>query len=406
MNKIDFSTYKQNISIRDAAVMAGYYPLPGKSSAGSVVMVCGNEKIVIMRPGNKEKNRYFNTGNDNDKGDLITFINNRLDIFKGLVSWQETRIRPGAVNIPAVVAVLNWMDGKYLSPEMQTQLGVASFRQPRQFSLNDYDIRPLDDNGLAFLKNRRCISEKTIWKFKPFISMCRNLSNEKFKSYNIAFPYHVPGSDIICNFELRNYSYKGHAEGGNKSTASWIADFSVSHLITQEVFLFESAIDAMSYAELHEHEIKFDMVAFISLGGSISAGQIIELQKYYPSARFHMCFDNDLQGHMYDIRVACILEGRTLMKIESPVSVKYTLDGKQFEIPKKELNYSRFKKESGCVRISLYIHKPKSIVDVVKDGEKKTIAFKDHNECLTYIKLHPPKKPFNFSNSINKNVAI
>lgn len=395
MQNVDFRIYKQKILIRDAAIMAGYSVIPGKDSSGSVVLRCGNDKIIVMRPRDISTNRYFNPNNDNDKGDLISFIHNRLDLFTASVRWDDSRLRPGVFNTPAVLSILQWMDGTYRTPAMQALLGEAPPQQQRSFSLNNFDIHPLDTKGQVFLTQRRRLSPHTVQMFHPYMCMCRNLLNQKYSVYNIGFPYQVPGSDLICNFELRNYTYKGHAEGGNKSTACWIADFSLSHLLTSEVYIFESAIDAMSYAELHMHEIRFQMAAFVSLGGSISVGQIISLRNHFPSARFHLCFDNDLQGHMYDIKVACILEGRTLRKSETQDTVKYNLDGREFEIPKTELTYTRFKTESRRVRIALYIHKPRAIVDVInpQTGKKTTVTFKDYNECLTYIKLHPPKKP-------------
>lgn len=394
MQKVDFQAYKQKILIREAAIMAGYSIVPGKDSSGSAVLRCGNDKIIIMRPRDIATNRYFNPGNDNDKGDLISFIHNRLDYFTSSVRWNDSHLRHGSFNTPAVVAILQWMDGTSRSPEMQALLSETPSQQQCTFSLSNYHILPLDANGLTFLTKRRRLSTKTIQKFEPFMCMCRNLLNQKYTTYNLGFPYRVPGTDLICNFELRNYTYKGHAEGGNKSTACWMADFSISHFLTLEVFIFESTIDAMSYAELHEHEIQFQMAAFISLGGSISVGQIISLRDHFPSARFHLCFDNDLQGHMYDIKVACILENRTLRKTETKDTVKYNLDDREFEIPKTELTYTRFKTDSRCVRIALYIHKPRAIVDVInpQTGKKTTVTFKDYNECLTYIKLHPPKK--------------
>ena len=399
----DFQTYKQKILIRDAALMAGYSIVPGKDGSGSVVMQCGGDKIVVMRPRDITTNRFFNPGNDRDKGDLINFIQNRLDYFSASVKWNESQLYRGTFNATAIIAILQWMDGTYQSPEMQAQLSSISNRQQISFSLSNYDIQPLNSNGLNYLTNKRQLSLRTIQRFQPFMCMCRNLLNHKFFVYNLAFPYKVPGIDQICNFELRNYTYKGHAEGGNKSTACWIADFSPSHLLTREIFIFESTIDAMSYAELHEHDIQFDMVAFVSLGGSISIGQILTLRDYFPSARFHLCFDNDLQGHMYDIKVSCILENRTLQKTETDDSIRYNLDGKIFEILKNELTYTRFKQESKCVRISLFIHKPKALVDVIdpKSNKKTTVTFKDYNECLTYKKLRYRKKPERFSRTQN-----
>lgn len=398
MERIDFQLYKNKILIRDAALMAGYAFVPGKNSNGSTVMSCGHDKIIIMRPLDIMHNRYFNPGNDNDHGDLLEFILNRLDIFRCQVHWDESN-HTKTFNPAALSAILPWLAGHSQPVTAYNKSAGDTSTEQRSFTLSNYDICPLNADGLAFLKNSRHISESTILKFSPYIRSCLNLKNEKFRTYNIAFPYQIPGTDNVCNFELRNYKYKGHAEGGNKSTASWVADFSGSHLLTQDVFLFESSIDAMSYAELFESKINFNLAAFVSLGGSIAIGQIIRLRDHFPNARFHGCFDNDLQGHMYDIKVACILEGRTLRKIETPATVRYNLDGKEFEIPKTELTYTRFKKESGCVRLALNIHKPKPLVDVIhpQTGKKATVTFKDYNECLSFIKLHTHRKPLKYA---------
>ena len=61
----------------------------------------------------------------------------------------------------------------------------------------------------------------------------------------------MPGNTDICNFEVRNYRYKGHSAGGNKVDACWVVSFNREPWNIEFVYLFESAIDAMSFYELN-----------------------------------------------------------------------------------------------------------------------------------------------------------
>lgn len=60
----------------------------------------------------------------------------------------------------------------------------------------------------------------------------------------------------ITNFEMRNYdpiqniNFKGFCIGGDKSNSCWIANFVPFDQVT-DIYLFESAIDAMSFYEIN-----------------------------------------------------------------------------------------------------------------------------------------------------------
>lgn len=394
MVKRDFSYYKSRVLIHQAAEMAGYSDI--NDNDAYLVMQRNSDKIVIIRSNDIAANHYFNPQYDTDKGDLITFIANRLSIFRSFVQWQTNCSRQRKFDGTGVLAVLNWLDGIYQNKETIREKREGQEEQPIPMSvaLSGYDVKSPDATAIRFLKNRCCLSEETIQRFSPFIYMCRKLSDTKYKAYNIAFPYTIPGIEGVCYFESRNYGYRGYTEGKAESNALWIADFSRSHILTKEVFIVESAVNAMSYAELHTMDIDFSSVAFVALGNQMCEEQILGLQKYFPCARLHLCFSNTLEGHIFDIRMACILEKRKLAMTETTHTICCNLDGREFELPKSGLNYSQFKKASKCVRVSLYIHKPRSLVDVLtKEKKKATLTFKDYNECLTFIKLRSKKKP-------------
>ena len=64
----------------------------------------------------------------------------------------------------------------------------------------------------------------------------------------------------ILNFEMRNYfaetntNYKAFATGGDKAQSCWMANFVPFDKVT-DIYLFESAIDAMSFYEINHMRI-------------------------------------------------------------------------------------------------------------------------------------------------------
>lgn len=119
----------------------------------------------------------------------------------------------------------------------------------------------------------------------------------------------------ILNFEMRNYfaetntNYKAFATGGDKAQSCWMANFVPFDKVT-DIYLFESAIDAMSFYELN-HYTKETTCAFISTGGYVTKSQIENISRIFPSdkVKWNCCYDNDASGNGFDITTAYYLKG-------------------------------------------------------------------------------------------------
>ena len=93
------------------------------------------------------------------------------------------------------------------------------------------------------------------------------------------------------------------AAGGDASSSVW----GVYSRKVDRIFIFESAIDAMSFYELYKDKQTFQHTALVSTGGGLSGNQITNLIKTYNPQEIVCCFDNDKQGTRYRERVESIV---------------------------------------------------------------------------------------------------
>lgn len=303
--------YNALIPLTEMAEFLGYTlnTHKGKISARWVVY----EKIIEGKKDhsiviNRKHNTYF-CKQTNEHGSLVQFVKNRVrefptwkpctrDAFDPV--WEETK------------AVLD----NYLGASIHTGI-TPTLPDPkiRTFKLTDYDVyypSPQKAKTQHFLVDRRHISVETVAFFLNLkaIAHVKDKTME-FAYSNYGFPMKVPGNEEIVNFELRNYNskkrlaFKGFCPGGNKADALWIAPFTDPQKVT-DVFVFESAIDALSYFDLvHPSPTS----AVVSCGGYMTFGGISRLPELFPVAQFHSCCDNDVAGNLYDVMLAYFLKG-------------------------------------------------------------------------------------------------
>lgn len=396
-----FDSYKQRIPIARAAETIGYVIRADKGRGRSVTMGLrdghGNwgDQIVIVNHNFPGMDYYFNRNEDSrDKGDLVSFINNHLSDFRAHLGLAGLPASSGNYDIEGIKAVLEALSGIRFEEPVKTGVGASKNETTAQpFRLEDYDIRPLDARCRDFLLTGRKLSPSTVDLFSPFIQSVAYTA--KGNSYfNTAFPYRVPGHPEVCNFEVRNYKYKGHCAGGNKVDACWVAAFNKEPWDIEYVYLFESAIDAMSFYELNSVVLvtRLPHVAFVSTGGSLSRAQVLALREYFEVARFVCCFDNDESGLRYDITTACTLSNLTLQRSVREDSVVFNCNGREFAIPKDKLTFTAFSKASG-LRQNVLVKKPRfTDKSLLNDGTTEVVWFKDWNDCLKYRKT--PKKEY------------
>lgn len=176
-------------------------------------------------------------------------------------------------------------------------------------NLNYWNPRPIKKDN-PYLTVQRKLSPQTVEDFAN-----RLFIYQVGKNNHIGFPFRKPSQMEILNFEMRNYfaetntNYKAFATGGDKAQSCWMANFVPFDKVT-DIYLFESAIDAMSFYEIN-HYTKETTCAFISTGGYVTKSQIENISRIFPSdkVKWNCCYDNDASGNGFDITTAYYLKG-------------------------------------------------------------------------------------------------
>lgn len=150
--------------------------------------------------------------------------------------------------------------------------------------------------------------------------------------------------------------------------------------MVRSVFFCESAFDAMAFYQMNKTQMGTD-VALVSLGGTFSDKQITNTMERFPYARAFDCFDNDLAGRIYGLRMMALLEGIPMKINKKSDTLQIEAKGKSFE-----LNTER----------SLLAQVSEHLSIRYKMGQwLPPKAFKDWNDCLLNKPMeiiHSPRK--------------
>lgn len=320
MKRLSFQDFRDKIAIQQIATMLGYY-VDSRGGSTHLCMLLGErnspqDEIVIYNPNNSSKSTYFSRkGGLKDKGNLINFVENRLN-----------DLGSSKVGFEGVYEILNRFLGNDL--DIKTVLPTAETVKTHAFDIQYWKPTQIEDSSIKYLNKQRHLSTDTI---KDFASRCHIYTVGKNK--HVGFPFRKPGTMEITNFEMRNFfasnnqNYKGFCQGGDKTHSSWIANF-VDYKNVTDLYLFESAIDAMSFYELKGFT-KETTAAFVSFGGYVSHTQMEAIVKTFPTVNYHLCFDNDLSGQCFDVVATYALHGKSCKAYTTPTADK---EGKEVHI--------------------------------------------------------------------------
>jgi hypothetical protein len=153
-------------------------------------------------------------------------------------------------------------------------------------------------------------------------------------------------SNEIVGFELVNYLFKGHARGSNKSEGLWIADLNGTGF-PPKVFIAESAIDAMSFYQMFRQKYQLNQSVLLSTGGYATDHQMRNFINAFPESKLYTLFDNDLAGHLFDIRLACMKAGKNLEIAQKGDIIQFKVKERNFDLSKSEVSLINFRKASG-----------------------------------------------------------
>lgn len=283
----ELDSFKTSINLTEYAASCGYEFDRKASSRHSVVMRHGaGDKVVIARE-NDGHWIYFSVRDNSDNGTIIDFVQRRKGLNLGQVR-KELR---------------NWIGGSPLPYRPLATAFVAS-------------LMPVARDSVAV--QARWEAARAIEGHHPYLERVRRipaalLGSGRFYDRiriddhgNAIFPHW--NEDGLCGFELKNEGFTGFAAGGTKGL--WLSRFSESD---ERLVIAETAVDALSYAALHNSERS----RFASLAGSMNDQQpallVAAVQKLPRGALVIGAFDNDEAGDNFLEKVRMILKDKDVI---------------------------------------------------------------------------------------------
>ena len=334
-----FEYYKDHVPITQVAEALGY-KLNKKAGRNPLEYKHPDHNTIVIST-RQGRERYFTRHESENKGSVIDFVKYRLDLFNEYYAKESEGINKVLASFSGV---------PFASPGSAQWLS-----EKKPFNLNDFRISRPELSDLMYLSHHRGITNETLTKFMPHI---QRVKAKHKPTTDIGFPYRIPGNNEIVGFELVNYLFKGHARGSNKSEGLWIADLTGTGF-PPKVFIAESAIDAMSFCQLFRQKHQLDQAAFLSTGGYVTDTQLRNIVEDYPASQLHALYDNDLSGHLYDIRTACMKANKDLKIYTDHADYKFLYNNRSsFSIPKEQVSLTNFRKASG-IRSTIRVHKAK-----------------------------------------------
>ncbi len=357
--------FKENVSILQVVEALGYQYNRRKGRNPLQYEHPNGDKVIISDKVNPMMQVYFTRNDYADHGTVVDFVKNRLPMFNVHYNseWE------GVLKVLSEFAGKPFDSGK---PTIQTMDKLKKEQKP--FHPGDFEISNPSIRDLSYLYYDRQLSKDTLNTFLPFIKMVRD---KESRYRNIGFSYSIPGEDKITGFELVNHGFKGHAKGSQRRDSVWLANLAPSSQLVTDMYIGESAIDAMSFYQLNQNRYKFDNSLFISTGGNVLKNQALNVLKAYPRAKVHTIFDNDFIGHMYDIYLAALKSDMEIAIRKDQDSVRFELKKGTFEIPVDQVSLGRFERITG-VRSGIRSHKSKGkdFNEMLKNKYGKQMNFK------------------------------
>jgi Protein of unknown function (DUF3991)/Toprim-like len=372
---MDFRQAREQVSIVQIAEQLGYAYDKSKGRIRPQFEHPNGDKIIISHPRDNSRQMYFNRDGSTDRGSVIDFIKNRLNSFPNVHYTKDmdgvNQVIKQFVNEPIVS----------MSNASKTNLNDWNLEK-KSFDKKEFDIKvaPLDSPKMSYLLERG-LTNQTLSYFIKDIHLI-NDKTAKTQYTNIGFPYKNTKDEIV-GFELRGQNFKGHARGSDKDEGVWKADMRPYAEQIKDVFLFESAIDAMSFYQIYQSKFNFKDAAFVSFGGSITPNQMDNVIHSYQNAKFYSGFDNDINGHIYDYAFEKRLNPKLEIDVKR-VGEEFVIKHKDSEIKMLLADFSMKKvAELTGAKYNLYATKPSEGKDY-NEMLKVILAQKDKTVRLKY----------------------
>ncbi|NRB41038.1 MAG: toprim domain-containing protein [Pseudomonadales bacterium] len=246
-----------------------------------------NDKIVIAK-GNTNIWIYFSVRDDSDNGTIIEFVQNRsgLNLGKLRIELRPWIGRPANPNDIAKYV-------SHLEPASYSRSTVlAMFSNSRLITESEY----LCGRGLA-------LSTIVDSRFKSMVKEDRN--------GNTIFPHY--DKDGLSGYEIKNYSFTGFAKSGQRSF--WTSQ---CYQHDKRLVLSESAVDSLSYHQLHGDEFTRHLSSAGTLSGHQQKVLIGVFSKLPDGFEVVTAFDNDEAGEKYREIIKELVPSRLELRDHAP----------------------------------------------------------------------------------------
>ena len=299
-HELTFQKIKEQVALPELLSHYGYALKKGEVLGKGKWHVFEGDDTLVVFQGRGGDWMYFNAQDERDKGSVIDWMKNRVGSgrISGITQPPDRNLWQ-AVN-DCFRAYLNLPEGQQPHLELPPLTETAPGEKFR--SIYTKDCRPLENT--AFLKSRG-ITKSTIANPQFAGRILNQLHTVQrpgmpAKTFvNTAFPAYHEGR--VVGLELKGEGFKGQAPESQFSRSLWLSklptDGPATHLLVTE-----SALDTLSYAQLHPEE----KALYASTAGTLTQNKIFEIKRLLVQERIpgiRAAFDNDTQGHHFDTRL-------------------------------------------------------------------------------------------------------
>lgn len=297
---LTFQKIKEQVELPELLSHFGYnLKKGGHLGRGKWHVFEGDDTLVVFK-GRGGDWMYFNAQDDRDKGSVIDWMKNRMssDRIAGISQlpgrnlWQSVNDHFRTyLNLP-----------EEQRPRLDLPPIVETAPGEKFHSIYTQHCRPLENT--AYLEGRG-ITKSTIENPQfagRILNQLYTVQKEGMPAktfINTAFPAYHEGR--VVGLELKGEGFKGQAPESQFTRSLWLSKLPEGQPAAVLV-VSESALDTLSYAQLHPAE----RALYASTAGTLTQNKIFELQRLLREEQIpaiRAAFDNDAQGHHFDTRL-------------------------------------------------------------------------------------------------------
>lgn len=329
------------LNLSDYLVSQGYEMDKKKSSSRYLKFKnpSTGDRVLIDTKKDISKQLYYNLDYNNDRGDLISFVQNRIS---GVLNVDKSK----EAFYKAFTFLNEYIGGNYISQYSEeikkTQKRIKDKKDIKEVALTDHNHKAIDD--YSYLTKSRKISLNTLkddmFKDRLFNTYFKLKNEHVFTNWG----YGKYENNKLVGMEVRNNNFQSIL-GKHEAVFSSNPKFKDKEIDC--VFISESAHDVLAHYEILKSNPKFDdnrNIIYFSLGGNLYKEKLESLLNEYDhykiSSRtnFVSITDNDKAGNEYDLTLAFAHLSKFNRKIEVEKQSLETTMNPHFYVLKFESN--------------------------------------------------------------------